>query len=1198
MSLWKSPVLYIGLLILLVVGGALAAPFIVDWNGYRDDLEAYGHRLTGRDVAITGDIAVRLFPWPRLEVQGVKLVNPPGFAAEPMASAEKMTVHLNLAGLTSGQIKVESIDLVKPEINLALDKAGNGNWHFAPEAPQGVYGLLSNVQLERINITAGRLSFSDARHGFARSLAGINGVASAAAIEGPWHFKGVARVKDMPVDLSFSTFIYQAGTPLKFALRLSPQDGALPELSFDGEGQGADYSGKLNLDPVVTEDGRSSLQGAVKPLAFQAKLDLKGDVAKFSAIHITAADPKDSSTLIEGDGTLDLSHGAKAELNLTAPHVDLDGMAGTTTLRVWHAGGVMALVNTLMAQFPEELDLTLNAKASAVHAAGENLENVSIQATAAQGAMRIQELSSDLPGRSRMKFSGIVFPGEAAAELGGNLAFESSDTRAFAQWLWPEGKDAIAKVWNGQRGRLKAQSEVNWGGKRFGFQNFQYELDSLPGKAELGVTLGQIPALDLKLSAESFDLGSYVTSGLSGLAGAQSLLGVIPSTDSFEKSVDLSFGKLLVNGVEAQKVGLNFDSSASGLEMKSFDIGAVEGAEVKGNGLILMGPDGPSGDIKFAVGAARPQGLMRLMGLLPQGPEPKWAGGFAQTDLRADLNVKPGKDEPLVSYSVSGSSGPFKLVSSGTLQQLAAAGGAVIGFSGMLTSPDARDLLKLAGLSVPGVGVGDGTLSLTTSGNGAEGYKSAGNFDGLGVQAGFSGLYHPRADGLGLDGTFKLTGADGKALLTALGWPLYSGSAAPLSANIDVAAEKDGLLVKAATLQAGKQKLTASGRVAPGGVVKLDVSGGSFRLQDMLALAASPWGGESAWPNGTFETGWPYGLSGEIWLRPNALADVLGEPLGEAVVGLSSSSGGRALSIAGRRGDGQPLQLDASLKAKGASFALEANAIYPFTLEKVFTVPGRPAALAGKALLEGNFSGEGRSAAGLLSNLAGSGTVSVEQARVNGLAPDAFFAAIKDVKAQDEIQKAFAALTGEEGFALGEPQKLSFQMKDGLATVMPLNAETAEAVVSITPQADLPNDEFAAHLSLQSKAQADLPPLVLSFEGPAGAMVMRSDAAALSGKLGTALINKDMEALAKLQQEQEKAAADAAAQADADKAKFDAFQAQRSELRLQQRMIKVYAQQRALDASRLKAAIDAAIVQGQVIDKEEKRRLLERLKAN
>ena len=41
MKVWKSPVLYFGVLLMLAVVGLLLAPFVVDWDGYRADLESY-----------------------------------------------------------------------------------------------------------------------------------------------------------------------------------------------------------------------------------------------------------------------------------------------------------------------------------------------------------------------------------------------------------------------------------------------------------------------------------------------------------------------------------------------------------------------------------------------------------------------------------------------------------------------------------------------------------------------------------------------------------------------------------------------------------------------------------------------------------------------------------------------------------------------------------------------------------------------------------------------------------------------------------------------------------------------------------------------------------------------------------------------------------------------------------------------------
>ena len=55
-TVWTSPVLYLGIVLVVVITGLLVAPFVIDWNSYRADLEAYGKKLTGRDVIVEPNV--------------------------------------------------------------------------------------------------------------------------------------------------------------------------------------------------------------------------------------------------------------------------------------------------------------------------------------------------------------------------------------------------------------------------------------------------------------------------------------------------------------------------------------------------------------------------------------------------------------------------------------------------------------------------------------------------------------------------------------------------------------------------------------------------------------------------------------------------------------------------------------------------------------------------------------------------------------------------------------------------------------------------------------------------------------------------------------------------------------------------------------------------------------------------------------
>ena len=118
MSIWRSPVFYFGIILVSVVLAAVAAPFVVPWNNYRDDLEAFGQKLTGRNVSIDGDIAIKLFPWPQLEAQRVVIGNLDGFSDDAFVKADVVRMSLSLAGLFSGTLNVESVDVEELQVNL------------------------------------------------------------------------------------------------------------------------------------------------------------------------------------------------------------------------------------------------------------------------------------------------------------------------------------------------------------------------------------------------------------------------------------------------------------------------------------------------------------------------------------------------------------------------------------------------------------------------------------------------------------------------------------------------------------------------------------------------------------------------------------------------------------------------------------------------------------------------------------------------------------------------------------------------------------------------------------------------------------------------------------------------------------------------------------------------------------------------
>jgi len=94
MKLWKSPVLYFGIALILAVAAAFIAPFVIDWSSYRTAIENYGTKVTGRQVTVSGDISGRLFPWPKLTIRDVKVANPPGSLVPDLIAADEVDMRM------------------------------------------------------------------------------------------------------------------------------------------------------------------------------------------------------------------------------------------------------------------------------------------------------------------------------------------------------------------------------------------------------------------------------------------------------------------------------------------------------------------------------------------------------------------------------------------------------------------------------------------------------------------------------------------------------------------------------------------------------------------------------------------------------------------------------------------------------------------------------------------------------------------------------------------------------------------------------------------------------------------------------------------------------------------------------------------------------------------------------------------------
>ncbi|MEM7635647.1 MAG: AsmA family protein, partial [Pseudomonadota bacterium] len=165
MNIIRSPLLILGILIILVTGALGVGPLLVNWNSYKTDFQRQASLLIGRQVTIDGPVTVRLFPWPRLTAANVRVANPPGSMLADMIQIEKVDAEIAAAPLLSGQFSLSKLTLVRPVASFERLAAGGVSWNFKPT--HSIVGLpgAEQVAVSGIDIVDGRIFFGDGRRG-------------------------------------------------------------------------------------------------------------------------------------------------------------------------------------------------------------------------------------------------------------------------------------------------------------------------------------------------------------------------------------------------------------------------------------------------------------------------------------------------------------------------------------------------------------------------------------------------------------------------------------------------------------------------------------------------------------------------------------------------------------------------------------------------------------------------------------------------------------------------------------------------------------------------------------------------------------------------------------------------------------------------------------------------------------------------
>jgi AsmA protein len=160
----KRLLIVLGAILVVVVALLALIPSLLDVNKYRDRIQVELKKQVGRDVQL-GQMSLGLLP-PTLKVQNMVIGDDPKYGSgTTFAQTAELDVRLKLIPLLQKDIQIESLRMVRPQVELI--RGTDGTWNFStmgaqnqPKPEQGA-APAKPIQLDRFEIADGSVAITD-----------------------------------------------------------------------------------------------------------------------------------------------------------------------------------------------------------------------------------------------------------------------------------------------------------------------------------------------------------------------------------------------------------------------------------------------------------------------------------------------------------------------------------------------------------------------------------------------------------------------------------------------------------------------------------------------------------------------------------------------------------------------------------------------------------------------------------------------------------------------------------------------------------------------------------------------------------------------------------------------------------------------------------------------------------------------------
>ncbi|MET4633864.1 uncharacterized protein involved in outer membrane biogenesis [Kaistia defluvii] len=1115
-------------------------PWFVDWNAFRSTFEREAEKILGQPVTVAGTADASLLPMPSLVFTDVRVGGTPG---EPMMKIDRFAVRIELIPLITGTFKVVDMAITRPSLQVTVGADGTPDWLRRSEASKTLDP--DAVTLEKVDISDGSIDYRDLRTGRSVLLTGINAAVDARSLLGPWKVEGGLVADGVPSTFRIATGRRDDDHTIRVKLEANPANMPIA-VSAEGplglDDKGLTWAGNFTLAHVEDDDGTPA--GKKPSLGWRASgsYDLRPEQLRLPAFTLSQG-PADRPYSLTGAASVDLGKAMRFDAVLKARQLDLDRSIGKGPNEPASVDLASQAIVTGLAGIPvPTIPGRVGFDIPGIVIGGSVIQNLRFDAVTAENGWKIEELGADLPGRTRLAADGVITTSPKAT-FDGAVRLVSDQPSTFAAW-WRGGKVAAMP----QLRAFEMNGQLHLGPGSFGVSGMTAQMQNSDLRGNLAWQQASSTGrrnLTVDLTADRLDYNQLAA--LTELFAGQSLNHTGGLADDFQ--IKLATESLDIDDVTLEKVVVDGSLSSGVLVARKLSIGNVAGAAITASGRVADLAGAPNGQLSVSIDASDLTGASTLVErLVPATGIARWFKSAAPllgpAILDSVISARAQDGITHANLTVNGTAGGTAIdMALGFKGTPAAWRDGELKVSAAVDSADAGHLLRQLGYqALPLDKPGRARIAVETVDGGgtlADGVAAS-------IKGEFAGLSYVSDGKIGIDdaglpnfqGTVTANSADATPALSLAGLGLPGiAEKLPLEAatSLDI---KDG----SATLSFRDARL---GGAYSSGMIDFGRDAGRWKLKgdvavdeaDLALVTALGLGlppdllsnTESVWSKTTFGRPVIEGFDASFRISADRLSISDNLVVTNAAVESSFSgdrtevrltngdfAGGKAtgsLSIVNPEGDAA---ISGQLSVKGAALA-----------DVVWQRDGRSVA-DGTFDFSGQFDGSGRSVSGVVSSLAGGGSLSIGQGSARFVNPEAFGAVIRASNAgreigEAELRKLFAGYL-DAGTLAFERVEGAFSIAAGTIRAQNLNVVSKSATMVGGATIDLNADTIDSQWTLtidpgEDRVSGAIPQVGLVFSGPLDAPTRRIDVAPLAGFLSVRAFEREVERIEKLQAE-------------------------------------------------------------------------------